>query len=132
MGRSLFALVRGRDGRSLALALAVIVTLNTALGGFAAGAMASGNQGLTLCDAATTAGGLPPLNDPRNSDDCACCVFGCSAGCTPVAGTVPERHAPGLPEMLHDDAVALPVAVQALPAPRLIRPEGPRGPPSSA
>ena len=124
MRRSLFALLRGADGRSLARALACLLLINAVVGGFVSGAQAA-DPAAVLC---TIGIGSDPADAPAPSHDAACCEFGC-VPVTPALATtpnvVPERQAVGdvRPPVIPDPA--------ATPAMRIAG-HGPRGPPSLA
>jgi hypothetical protein len=125
--RSLLALLRGSDGRSIGRSLAALVLVNVLLAGLHGGAMAqaAATSVPAICTLAG-ANGDPghPANDP---DYRACCVLGCL---TAVANVVP----PDSPVLADEPpAIALPVFVtlaagHATPHP-LAGPANPRGPP---
>ncbi len=124
--RSLLALLRGSDGRSMARGLALLVFVNVLLAGLHGGALAlSAATGASpIC---TLAGGNSdpghPANDP---DQRACCILGINA----VASVVPPSPpalADAPPAFVMPALVPLPVD-HARPHP-LAGPANPRGPP---
>ena len=125
--RSLLALFRGPDGRSMAHALALVVLVNVLLAGLHGGALAlSATTGTPVVCTLAGANSDPghPANDP---DDRACCTLGCLSA---VASVVPPSS-PVLADA--PPAIALPVFIallagHATPHP-LARPSNPRGPP---
>jgi len=112
---SLFAALRGRDGRSLAFALIALVLLSVFVGGFNAGAAAAGDRSLCLVDDA----GGKALPDHDHKPDC-CIVgaspFGSAASPPPPPAVFPRAHAflppawpaavAAAPEMLSGGATA--------------------------
>lgn len=125
--RSLLALLRGPDGRSIGRGLALLVLVNVLIAGLHGGAVAqvAAAGGLAIC---TLAGANSDPGHPANDPDSrACCMLGCL---TAVATVVP----PNLPVLADEPPeIALPAFVtlaagHATPHP-LAGPANPRGPP---
>ncbi|MCB1501174.1 MAG: hypothetical protein KDK07_15535 [Bauldia sp.] len=83
MNRSLFAALRGEDGRSLARALIALVLLSVFAAGLNGGAAADPG-GMAICSAAAASkdGGAPPRS---HTADC------CLVGATPLAMAIAAR-----------------------------------------
>ncbi len=133
MGTSLFGLMRGADGRSLARALIVLIVVNVFVGGFHLGAMAAdGDGGGVICTLASGAGAhAPGSTGPQN--DCPCCVLGCAVACghASAAPVEPSLAAILVPPPALRVAVLVPPD-HAAPSPRLPSSHGPRSPPLPA
>ena len=128
MRRSLFALLRGVDGRSLARALAALVFVNALIAGLHGGMLAQAATSDTPVICALAGGQDTPANPASDDDHRACCLLGCiSAAATVVPPTSPELA--GLPS----SALGACRACRPRPARRTPHPiEGPaspRGPP---
>ncbi len=118
----LLAILRGSDGRSLAIALACLLVVSSLIGGVQAGAAANAATGVlcTLGDA--TGGEAPPADHPEP-----CCIAGCLSPAPILAATPAALSAPA------DKSVDVlrPLAGAISPdVPQLVH--GPRGPPSLA
>ena len=93
---SFLAALRSRDGRSLARAMAILVTLNLFAAGLHSGAMAAPADGsglFVLCAAASSGPGDPaaPVQDHQRS----CCFAGCQPA--PVALTAEPQTVCSVP-----------------------------------
>lgn len=124
MRRSFLALLRGRDGRSLAWALALLVALNAFVAGGHMGAAAG--DGPVVCTVASHAPGGNGPTAPAQADPC------CFAGCVSAATGIVGGEAVLLPLPPLSRGVYAPAA-STVAAPR--PPAGnhrPRGPPSLA
>jgi hypothetical protein len=127
MRRSLFALLRGPDGRSLARALAALLFLGAVIGqlpGGLHGAAAAGGPVLCSASANSSAPGAPAGNDFAP-----CCLALCAGSLAPVVvspapalADVPASAAPVLQPLLSETTSADFAAL----------PFGPRGPPVPA
>jgi len=86
---SLFAALRGTDGRSLARALIVLVLVNLFAGGLSAGAFAAGGDA-AFCsvDASSDASGAPHRHEPD------CCLPGSMPFSLALAASAPTPAPP--------------------------------------
>jgi hypothetical protein len=117
----LLAVLRGSDGRSLAIALACLLVVSSLIGGVQAGVAASPATGV-LCTLGATGGGAPPADHPEP-----CCMAGCLSPAPVLAATPAALSAPANRSV----DVLRPLAGSISPdLPQLIF--GPRGPPSLA
>jgi hypothetical protein len=125
MRKPLFSLLRGADGRSLARALIALFVLSIVIGGFGAGAMASGRMSDLTC-AATPADGAGN-SGPADADG-----WCCGAGCAPALLASVEPASTGV--VLGRPGVDLPrpVAIFLSTQLHLLQTGAPRGPPASA
>lgn len=89
---SLFAALRGKDGRSLAWALMALVLLSVFVGGLNTGAAATTDTALCLVDDA--AGKAPP---PAHDHTPHCCIVGSAPLGTGVATAPPATVLPRAP-----------------------------------
>ena len=126
-GRALLALFRGRDGRSLALSLAVIVLTNVMLAGLHGGALAHAATTDTPTVCTSIGGNSDPAHPANDVDHRAYDMIGAISA---VASVVPPSS-PVLADA--PPAIALPVFIalaagHAAPDP-LDRSASPRGPP---
>jgi len=120
MRRSLFAIFRGSDGRSLAWALALLLLVNAFVAGANTGFAAT--PGALLCAIGDAHGSRDAPGGARHGDPC--CLAGCvnsAAGAELPATILPLPHTTTGTPVLPNDAVAL-----VLPQPSG---HGPRGPP---
>jgi hypothetical protein len=86
---SLFAALRGKDGRSLAWALIALVLLSVFVGGLNSGVAATTDTALCLVD--DVAGNAPPSDHDHNPD---CCILGASPFGASVAAVPPAAVLP--------------------------------------
>jgi len=125
--RSLLALFRGSDGRSLARGLTLLVLVNVLLAGLHVGAMANAAASGTevVC---TSAGGHSNPASPAGGDDTrSCCLIGCLSVVTSFVAPSSPVVADAPPAVAMPALMARPVACAS---PHLLdRPAGPRGPP---
>ena len=122
MRRSLFALFCGKDGRSLARALAALLFI-AAAGGTFPGVHQAFAAGAVLCSAATDSS-APAA--PGQHDVAPCCLALCAGSHSPALAPA----APIAPDIVAPPAAALrsaPAEVAA--AFDIAQPFGPRGPP---
>ncbi len=127
MRRSLFALLRGVDGRSLARALAALVFVNALIAGLHGGMLAQAATSDTPVICALAGGQDTPADPARDDDHRACCLLGCiSAAATVVPPTSPELA--GLPSSTLVLATLPPAKGATTPHP-IESPASPRGPP---
>ncbi len=134
MQKSLFALMRGADGRSLARALIVLLLVNILVGGFHLGAMAAAGNGVgVICSLASGASASHDPAAPQPDDQCPCCALGCAVGCGPAPAVPVEPSLAGfvLPPAGGTVNEAVPLG-QSAPSPRLRSSNGPRSPPLPA
>jgi hypothetical protein len=133
MQKSLFALMRGADGRSLARALIVLLLANVIVGGFHLGAMAAAGDGVgVICSLASGAGAhAPGPTQPQN--DCPCCALGCALACGHASAVPVEPSLAAIALAPPARSVAAPVRLDhAAPSSRLSSSNGPRSPPLPA
>jgi hypothetical protein len=121
MRRSLLALLRTPDARSLGWALSALLALNVFVAGLHLGFASATSRGAVLCSAEQPGNGGVP--SPATHDQ-PCCLAGCM---TPALGLAspPAEIARALP-------ILLAMQVPAADAPMAIRQEranAPRGPP---
>ncbi len=103
---SLFAALRGKDGRSLAWALIALVLLSVFVGGFNSAIAATTDTALCLVDDA--GGKAPPVHDHQPD----CCILGASPLGAGVAAAPSATVLPRAQAML---ALVLPEAGAAAP-----------------
>jgi hypothetical protein len=103
---SLFAALRGKDGRSLAWALIALVLMSVFVGGLNAGVAATGDTVLCLVDDA--AGKAPPPTHHHKPD---CCILGAS----PLGAGVSGQATSDAPRALAGIALAWAEAGDAAP-----------------
>jgi hypothetical protein len=120
---SLFAAVRGRDGRSLARALILLVLVNLFAAGLNLGASAATGD-LVLCAADGRDGGPAPER-PDHDPDC------CLAGATPLGMSLAAKPPPAVPPPADRDILPRPEAEGGPPAAWTFRASA-RGPPLDA
>jgi len=119
---SLFARLRGKDGRSLARALVVLVLLSLFAGGLNAGAAAGGDAAFCLVNDAQ---GKAPAPAHDHKPDC--CILGPTPfGAALLSGPLPAAM-PGAGEV----AIAWPAVAAAI-SPRAFGHATARGPPLAA
>ena len=124
--RSLLALFRGSDGRSLARGLAMLVLVNVLIAGLHGGALAlsAASDTPAICTfAGANSDPAHPANDP---DHRACCVLGLTAAANVVPPS-PPTLADAPPVVAAPVLVPLPADAVALDP--LDRAASPRGPP---
>jgi hypothetical protein len=119
MRRSLFAIFRGRDGRSLAWALALLLVVNAFVAGAHTGFAASPSAVLCTIDKAAGDSQAPAGHGEP------CCLAGCL---TPALGLGDAVAALPLPVALPGRALSSPDAAIVMVLPP-IGSHGPRGPP---
>ena len=90
--RTLFAALRGRDGRSLARALVVLLLANLFAAGLDSGAVAASD--VSLCSSSRTGGGNDAPNQHRHAPDC--CILGASPFAMALAALPPAVAIPAL------------------------------------
>jgi hypothetical protein len=88
---SLFAALRGKDGRSLAWALIALVLLSVFAGGLNSGVAAAGDT--ALCLVADSTGKAPPLAHHHQPE---CCILGSSPLGAGLAEAPPAAGPPSL------------------------------------
>jgi hypothetical protein len=126
MSRSLLAMVRGPDGRSLAWALALLLVLSGVFGAFSSAGMAgAGPDASLLCrgDVSSDGAGAPAIPTPE--DHGFCCTLGCGpsqAGAHAVVDGVP-------PAMVPARGISPPADAPGVIALHRPASAGPRGPP---
>jgi hypothetical protein len=124
MRRSLFALLRGPDGRSLARALAALLFLSAVIGqlpGGLHGAAAAGGPVLCSALANSSAPGAPVSNDFAP-----CCLALCAGSLAPIV----VSPAPAIADVPASSAAVLqPALIESASAGFAELPFGPRGPP---
>ena len=127
MPRSLLAILRGSDGRSLARALALLVLVNVVLAGLHGGVLAASSADGAPVVCALAGGGSAPASPADDQQQHACCLIGCVssvitavAPAAPVIADVPLAVATPLP---------MPPQTGRTIAHLLEAPTGPRGPP---
>lgn len=123
MRRSLFALLRGSDGRSLARALACLLLLNTIVAGLVEGAMAAPAAPGLLCSV-DGAREVPASPDGANRS-LTCCEMGCTAAAPALP---PEPAAVPGPAIVPTGFYRHP-SIAAAPPSALPDAHRPRGPP---
>ena len=123
MRRSLLAVLRGPDGRSLAWALAILVALNAFVAGGHIGYAGEGPAVCTVASHSPTGDGSPT---PAQGDPC--CFAGCISTATGLAGGEVVAL-PFPPEALTAFPPAAPAVATDVPH---IAGHGPRGPPTLA
>ena len=123
--RSLFAKLRGSDGRSIGRALLLLVLVNALLAGLHTGALASQGPGAICTLAQPAGGGGGPAPHPDIPLPC------CFAGCLVAAPALPPAAAVLAPLVLVFIGRADP-AVSAEPAPVPVPQASARGPPPLA
>jgi hypothetical protein len=102
---SLFARLRGKDGRSLARALVVLVLLSLFAGGLNAGAAAGGDAAFCLVNDAKA---KAPAPAHEHKPDC------CILGPTPFGSTLLSSPPPAVMPDAGEAAITWPVAVAAI------------------
>jgi hypothetical protein len=134
MGTSLFALMRGADGRSLARALIVLLLANVVVGGFHLGAMAAAGDGAgVICTLASGAAASHDPAAPQQDNDCPCCALGCALACGHASAVPVEPSLAAMAVPPPAQSVAAPVPHDhAAPSLRLTSSNGPRSPPLPA
>ncbi len=131
MQRAFLHLLRGPDGRSLARALAFLLLINAFVGGFHGGmlALAADGNGPVICAFGAAqqkaAGGSGQEHLP------ACCVLGCLGIATTPVADIAVPLLPQPPARVAEVVTPAPSGI-VLSTDRLIRPQGPRGPPRIA
>lgn len=116
----LLAVLRGSDGRSLAIALACLLAVSSLIGGLQAGAAANAATGVLCTLGDVTGSGAPPADHPEP-----CCMAGCLSPAPVLTATPAALSAPANKSV----DVLRPLAWSISPdLPQLVH--GPRGPPS--
>lgn len=121
--RTMFAALRGRDGRSLARALVVLVLINLFAASFDDGIAAASE--LSLCSPGETGSGRDVPDQNRHAADC--CILGVSPFAMALAALSPEAVAPALLPVGRATAAIEPVALARHPGAATAR-----GPPHDA
>lgn len=119
---SLFARLRGKDGRSLARALVVLVLLSLFAGGLNAGAAAGGDAAFCLVNDAK---GKAPAPAHAHRPDC------CILGPTPFGSALLSGPPPAATPDGGEEAITWPAVVAAI-SPRAFGHATARGPPLAA
>jgi hypothetical protein len=134
MGTSLFALMRGADGRSLARAMIVLLLVNVFVGGFHLGAMAAAGNGIgVICTLASDASAAHDPAAPQPGDQCPCCALGCAIACGHATAVPAEPSLAGIPLPPAGETVTQAVPLDhGVPSPRLPSSNRPRSPPLPA
>jgi hypothetical protein len=126
MSRSFLAMVRGPDGRSLALALVLLLALSGVFGAFnSAGMAGAGAEATLLCsgDDSTDGAGAPAI--PTPSDHGSCCTLGCGPSQVGTVAAI-DSAPPPTPSAQGVSPPTEAARVMALDRPASA---GPRGPP---
>lgn len=134
MGTSLFVLMRGADGRSLARALIVLLLANVFVGGFHLGAMVAAGNGVgVVCTLASAASASHDPAAPQRDNDCPCCALGRALACGHASAVPVEPSLAAITVPPPAQSVAALVLLDhAAPSPRLTSSNGPRSPPLPA
>lgn len=125
--RSLLALLRGPDGRSITRGLAVLVLVNVLLAGLHGGALAFSATTATPTTCTSAGGNGDPAFPANDSDYRACAMVGCLSAVASVLPPDSPALADAPPPLPLPAFIALP-AGHATPHP-LARPGNPRAPP---
>ena len=118
----LLAVLRGSDGRSLAIALACLLAVSSLIGGVQVAAAADAATGVLCTLGNATGGGAPPADHPEP-----CCMAGCLSPAPTLAATSAVLSAPANKSV---DVLRPLVGSISPDLPQLVH--GPRGPPSLA